>query len=263
MLSRTASTYPSLVPWRVGLEGHRSDLETLGDLFSAGDPMVTHDASGDYYIESSGLQDPNGQIAPNAAQAMIKRINGIARAVDSSFQPVRLTGRYISPDGSVSILSSLDIVLPRMKVKIAAVVTDSNGNVVSGRPPAPKGPRYQQLANHDPDVADALRALGQPDPLDWYDIYKVWEIVEHAVGGSGQVQRRGWATKADINRLTASANHPGISGDEARHARSKSPPGAGLGMTVREAEGLIRRIVSKWIESHPSFLVEGMTSSEG
>ena len=81
-----------------------------------------------------------------------------------------------------------------------------------------------KLAEQDPDVADVLRVLGQPGPLDWYDIYKAWEIVERAMGGSNQVEARGWATMADINRLTASANHPGISGDEARHARMKGSP---------------------------------------
>ena len=59
-----------------------------------------------------------------------------------------------------------------------------------------------KLAATDPDVADAPRVLGQPEPLDWYDIYKAWEIVEHAVGGWRQVERRGWASKADIDRLT-------------------------------------------------------------
>ena len=83
-----------------------------------------------------------------------------------------------------------------------------------------KHPRYAKVAEQDADVADALRVLGQPGELDWYDVYKAWEIVEHAVGGMPKVAARGWATKADIERLTASANHPGISGDDARHART-------------------------------------------
>jgi hypothetical protein len=241
------------VRWKGWLEGHQFDLEALGDLFSAGDPLVARDTSCDYYVESAALQDSDGKIDVNAAQVLIKRMNGAARAANSSFQPVSLSGRYNGPDGSATVVGSAALVMGRMKFQATAVVTDGNGNVVSTSPPAPIGPRYLKLANHDPDVADALRALGQPDPLDWYDIYKVWEIVEHAVGGSGQVQRMGWASKADINRLTASANHPGISGDEARHARYKGSPGANLSMTMSEAESLVRRLVAKWIESHPSY----------
>ena len=124
----------------------------------------------------------------------------------------------------------------------------------SPRPePPPKGPHYVKLAEQDPDAADVLRVLGQPGPLDWYDIYKAWEIVEHAIGGSNQVEARGWATKADINRLTASANHPGISGDEARHARMKGSPSSSRVMTIGEADALVRRLVANWIESHPLY----------
>ncbi len=59
--------------------------------------------------------------------------------------------------------------------------------------------------------------------------------------------------KADIDRLTASANHPGISGDEARHARMQGTPGANLTMAMSEADALVRRLVANWIESHPSY----------
>ena len=62
-----------------------------------------------------------------------------------------------------------------------------------------KGPRYLKLAQQDPNVADALRVLGQPSPLDWYDIYKAWEIVGNAVGGPKKVAAEGWATEADCH----------------------------------------------------------------
>jgi hypothetical protein len=111
-----------------------------------------------------------------------------------------------------------------------------------------------KLAEQDAAVADVLRVLGQSGSLDWYDIYKVWEIVEHAVGGERQVVGRGWwVTKADIQRLKASANHPGISGDEARHARMPGTPGPNRTMTMSEADALVRRLAAEWIESYPSY----------
>jgi hypothetical protein len=109
------------------------------------------------------------------------------------------------------------------------------------------------LAEQEAGVADVLRVLGQPDPLDWYDIYKAWEIVEHAVGGASQVVARGWATRADIDRLTASANHPGISGDAARHARMRGTPGPDRAMSMSDADALVRRLAANWIESNPSY----------
>jgi hypothetical protein len=138
----------------------------------------------------------------------------------------------------------------RSKFGAAAVVV--SGGVPVPEPP-PKGPRYVKLAEQDADVADVLRVLGQPEALDWYDLYKAWEIVEHALGGWRQVVARSWVTKADIDRLTASANHPGISGDEARHARMPGAPGPNRTMTMSEADALVRRLVANWIESHPSY----------
>jgi hypothetical protein len=124
------------------------------------------------------------------------------------------------------------------------------GSVV---PESPKGPRYVELAKKDEDVADVIRILGQPDPLDWYDVYKVWEIVEKSVRGTRQVVDQGWATRADINRFTASANHPGISGDKARHARRPGSPSPEHGMTLNEGCRLMRGLAANWIESRPSY----------
>jgi hypothetical protein len=237
------------VPWKAWLEGHVFDLETLGELFWDGDPLIAQDPSDEYYLESSALQDSNGQLDLNAAEALVRHINGVARAADQGFRPVHLRGRYTAPDGTTSVVISADTAEGRSKVRAAAVVL-TNGVPVPE--PPPKGSRYVKLAEQDADVADVLRVLGQRGPLDWYDIYKAWEIVEHAVGGWPQVEARGWATKADIDRLTASANHPGISGDEARHARMGGTPGHRT-MTMSEADGLVRRLVTSWIESHPSY----------
>jgi hypothetical protein len=238
------------VPWKAWLEGHDFDLETLGELFPKGEPLIGQDPSGGYYLESSALQDVNGQIDTNTAQALVKRINGAARTIDHGFQPVSLSGRYTAPDGTTSVVISGATLMGRSKMKAAATVLK---NATPVPEPLPKGPRYMKLAEKEPEVADALRILGQPEPLDWYDIYKAWEIVEHAVGGWRQIEKRGWATKADIDRLTSSANHPGISGDDARHARMKGSPGPNRSMTMREADGLVRRLVARWIESQPSY----------
>jgi hypothetical protein len=238
--------------WKAGIEGHIFDLETLSELFSVGDPLVAPDSPGSYYLGSATLQDANGAIDPNAALALVKRVNGTARAADPSFQPVRLTNKYTAPDGSVTALISGTGTI-RVKMKAEAIAVRSDGTPVPQPPRVPRGPRYVKLADQDPNVADALRVLGQPEQLDWYDVYKVLEIVEDAVGGESEVAKRGWAASGAIKRLTASANHPGISGDEARHARMKNTPGAKSSMTLSEADGLVRRLVAHWIESHPLY----------
>jgi hypothetical protein len=68
------------MPCKAWLEGHDFDLETLGELFPKGEPLVGQDPSGGYYLESSALQDSNSQIDTNAAQALVKRINEVFSA---------------------------------------------------------------------------------------------------------------------------------------------------------------------------------------
>ena len=231
------------------LEGHNFDLDTLCELFTDGEPIVARSVSGSYYLESSGLESPEGKVDTQAARALLKRVNGAARAIDRDYQPVKLSGSYTRPDGTrVNTTEAHQVI----RVKGRAVGVALKDGVPVPKPP-PKGPRYVRLAEQDPDVADALRILGQPEPLDWYDTYKILEIVRNAVGGPKEIEKRGWAREVDLDRLKASANHPGISGDEARHARMKGTPGPDKGMTIREADDLIRRLAANWIESHPSY----------
>ncbi len=232
------------------LEGHNFDLDTLCELFPDGEPVVAQDASGRYYLESSALETAAGNVDRDAARTLLKRINGAARAVGHDYQPVELKGHYTKDDGATIVTGETANQVIRAKQRAVAVVLKDGVPVPQ---PPPKGYRYLRLAEQDPNIADALRILGQPDPLDWYDIYKIFEIVQNAVGGTKEIEKRGWATAADLNRLTASANHPGISGDEARHARMKGTPGPDKGMSIREADDLIRRLAANWIESHPSY----------
>ncbi len=148
------------MPWKAWLEGHEFDLETLRELFRAGDLLVAQDRSDGYYLESSALQDSNGQLDHSAAEPLVKRINGVARAADQGFRPVNLRGRYTAPDGTMSVVVLAETAEGRSKFGAAAVVV--SGGVPVPEPP-PKGPRYVKLAEQDADVADVLRVLGQPE----------------------------------------------------------------------------------------------------
>lgn len=224
------------------------DLETLGELFQEGDPLVTTDSAGKYYLESSALQDSNGHLADDAAETLVRQMNGAARAAYRGFRPVH-RGRYTAPDGTEYIVAKggLSLRLYKNEAFNTAKLPSSAVSELS------KGSRYLKLAENDVSVATALRILGRPESLDWYDIYKLWEVIEHAVDGTSQVVARGWASKADIERLTASANHPGISGDKARHAWWPGTPGHRRVMSMIEGDTFVRRLTATWIESHPDF----------
>jgi len=156
------------VPWKAWHEGHVSDLESLGGLFRVGDPLVAKDASDTYYLESPVLQDSNDKLDQNATEVLVRRINGVARVAEQGFRPVHLSGRYTAPDGTMNVLAIAGTAESRSRAwgSWAAV----RGIGVPAPMPPPKGSRYVRLAEQEADVADVLRVLGQPDPLDWYEI---------------------------------------------------------------------------------------------
>jgi hypothetical protein len=118
-------------------------------------PVVAHDQLSGYYVESSEIVVSGGLLDVGAAEALVKRVNGAARALDPAFQPVQLKGRYSSPDGTTSVVLLGDTAAMRDKATVGAVVIDG---VPAPAPPS-KGPRYVKLAHQDPNVADALRLL--------------------------------------------------------------------------------------------------------
>jgi hypothetical protein len=233
--------------WKAWLSGHELDLATLAELFAQGDPLVANDPANGYYIESPAIGTSDNQPDHAAAQALMKRVNGIARAVEDGFRPVGLGGRFSDPGGNVSVVLLADTIRARSKVTVGM------GGGQHPFAPLPTGARYAALAAVRADIADALRVLGQADDLDWYDLYKAYEIVSDSAGGSARIVTNGWATKSDLDRFTASANHPDISGDGARHARQKGTAPANRAMTMADADRLIRQLVRACIEADPSY----------
>jgi hypothetical protein len=236
--------------WRAYIEGDENDLQDLVELFPDGDPSIGHEADSGYYISSASLEDDNGAVNHEMAAKLLTTINGIARVQSTAYRPVHLTGTYRSPDGKQSVVILVDSIEVRARMGTPTILTDG----VPQPAPESEGGRYFKVAEADTDAADIFRIMAASKrELDWIDIYKVWEIVEKTVGGKNQVAAKGWLTKSDIERLTASANHPEISGDNARHARMPGTPGQHRVMTLAEANTLIRELVSAWVESRHAY----------
>ena len=77
------------------------------------------------------------------------------------------------------------------------------------------------------------------EKLGWGELYKVYEIICHAVGGQGGLFNPGWTSKPELRRFTGSANRPDVSGAEARHARMSGDRPAQV-MTLDEGQVYIR-----------------------
>jgi hypothetical protein len=154
-----------------------------------------------------------------------------------------LQGRFSDGTG-IHVVVAAEAIMVRGRAMVAtAVVRDAQGNVVPPLPPAPtKAPVYLDLADRDPAVREVLQLLSD-DHQDWFTLYKMMEIVRDDGGGLGA-----FATKREISAFGASANHPVVSGEAARHARQsgKVPRHS---MTIDEGRAFIQRIVRAWLAS--------------
>lgn len=93
-----------------------------------------------------------------------------------------------------------------------------------------------------PKVDEALRLYGRENH-DWITLYRLFEIIQHEVGGS--LAHRGWASKTEIARFSATSQHPEIVGSESRHGHTPNPPIKNP-MNLTEARDFIRGLLDAW-----------------
>lgn len=234
--------------WKARLDGHGFDLDTLVEIFREGDPVLGRDDDG-YYLSSSafdGLEEPVA--VKDRAEILLRKVNGLGRLLDSSFEPVKLSGSFTTKDGHTTHVLSPDSARVRTRASAATVTV---GGQPPPPPPPPPGPKYVRLADGERDVADALKFLGSQDEPDWFLLWKAFEIIQHAVGSRKAIETAGWATTADLNAFCASANLETVSGDDARHARkakaSDRPPVST--MDLREARRFVYGLAKAWLDS--------------
>jgi len=119
--------------------------------------------------------------------------------------------------------------------------------VVSDADPVPASDLLA-LAASEPDVARALRLIGQAEPT-WSVLYHLYEVVLGDVGG--RIYDDGWASRAEVERFRRTANSPVVLGEDARHGRETTEPPSNP-MSLREARDVVERLVRRWLEEKAS-----------
>ena len=250
------SRYPRPVLIKAYLKGWETDLLTLADLFGKGDPAIAADDEGDYYLSFTVPDElfHDAERLQATASVLLRRLNGLGRLFDHEFLSVGLVGRFSDETGQQQQVVLADSAEVRDRA-FAAVVATEGEQVAASAPPPPPGPGYLQLAEADPDAAEVLEILSKPDsPPDWFDLYKLLEIVSQNVSGLPglkglpRLKKKGWVPSAQLEAFTASANHQGISGGQARHARMSGTPSPRLMMTLSEAQQLVGALVKAWLD---------------
>jgi len=67
-------------------------------------------------------------------------------------------------------------------------------------------------------IARALLHIREPN---WWNLFKVYEIIKEEVGGDKEIQKTGWVTKEELSLFWQTAQSWEALGDAARHADKK------------------------------------------
>jgi hypothetical protein len=237
-----------MTEWLIRLEGHKFDLEDLSDHFTSAARNVKSDTDGYYYLRSS---DFNQMSDPDAVRKRALRLIELMNAATKlhtggSYRPVQLDAVTQIDDSGKRLhhimLSASSEGRSRMTAKLSVGETGGTVNV----PQPPSGAEsLVDLADQNEKVADALRFYERGN---WINLYKAWEVVCDAAGGTHAVVNKGWADVAERRRFTGTAQSSEELGDEARHAsqRCKAPKNP---MTLYEAQGFVRSVIQAWVQT--------------
>lgn len=223
------------------LTGHELDLAFLAHLIPSGEVRVTKDDKG-YFLSAAELDTlQEDALLYERAARLLAMANGWARVSDQGFRPVSFSGTYTFGD-QIHSVGIADTIRIRAHIEASGIVT---GAVGPGRPAMSTPEPERLLPTINPNIAEALAIMGQP-LLGWAELYKAFEIVRDDAGVR-TITRLGWATQAEIDAFTASANRPDVSGAAARHARMSGRPPRRR-MTEAEARSFIARILIAWVD---------------
>jgi hypothetical protein len=218
--------------WLVPLKGASPDLELLATVFSAGhEPCVQRQRDERCYLQSSaldGVDDINAAVA--IARRVVPTVNAAANLADPHYQNVEIETDLVRIDDKRGVQ------YPKAPVGLRV-------SVQPPRPDRPLGHLAAALGLRDSSVEQALSVWAMA-PRSWASLYVVLELVEQFPGVS--VSDRGWIRPSERRRFKQTANTLPIADDLPRHGAPKGRPPKNP-MTLREAEGLIRDVLTQWV----------------
>jgi hypothetical protein len=224
--------------WQAYLKGDAFDLDTLTHLFPIGQVRVQTDAEGVYVTGPLLDATTSAGDALRVAKEWLPMLNSAARVLESSFRPVEVQGSIVGEDGNRHLFVEANLTA---RARLTASVTVDPPNVP---PLMPRGTELMQRAAADHNLAEAMVHISGLR-VDWGELYKAFEVLKDAAGGSNELSRRTGVSKRRLKAFTGSANHPAVSGTDGRHARPSGPPPKDT-MTIEEARALVNLLVSSW-----------------
>ena len=218
--------------WRVYIDGEDLDLRTFEQVHNGGQFEVARDAGGPYVTGAAINACDTANAAYQLVKAELPVLNGVAWAAVGDYHPVRAAGRV---DG--------EGVPP---TAFAEAHLTGRGVLTVGGPNAAAVLALQSAAARDSSISEGLRILGE-DEHNWFNLYKVFELLRAAAGGRQGLEALGVEGVAQSS-FTAGANRVDVSGRQARHAIDASPVPPKRAMTLEEGQHFIRQLLSAVVQ---------------
>lgn len=212
------------------LEGESRDLECLAEMFPYGSSdFWVGQQGGRYYLSAPDLDNRPAEVAHlKIAEKLLGKANGLARTLYPDFRPAIFRGSF-SEDGKPNFA--------QRELTIEVRPEPSAGIAANGPEPS-QSQVYDELIRRNADLDEAIGLMG--GELDFGQLYKVYEIIEHA-GAMEAARLSAGIPKASL-RLFAQSAQP------SRHARWKGQPPKNP-MPVQKARTMIRRLLVAWMDS--------------
>ena len=236
-----------MASWRVRVEGSSRSLAMLSRLTPSPVKIVADD--GEMYLESQQFEEAHdsGDVLLMASE-LLEVVNLLAGLHMGNWHPVTCDAIVETrSDGSRHVFKHLaaSISVSASMTAIPTVVR-SDGSVEEGLPQY--GLEVEVVAANAP-LREALQLFRNPT---WGNLYKAYELIANALGGPTEMQRRGWATRKQLQQFKHTAQSPSSIGSEARHAVEPTAPPS-TPMSHSEAKGLVRSMIEDWLRA----LLEG------
>lgn len=174
----------------------------------------------------------------DGGRELVGLFNGIVRVECPYYRGVSLAGIIeVYADGSSSGVVQAEVLVPGLRELEA--IQRHVARAATG------AESLDLLANSNANVLEALRLFSLDDDP-FVNLYKIYEIIDHDVGGLDALVRMSGISKTEIKRFTRTANHPASAGRQARHARNSGHP-VTTPMQPGEARELVRELLISWI----------------
>jgi len=235
--------------WKILLIGDDFDLQELEKSFRDSDILkIVKEKDGYFFISTEFDQCKSRSEVKNQALSILDILNGAKTLALGSNTPLKL-GYLVreKADGTLEIIEEThDIITATDSASI--IEKDSESKIAKEIHPADDVPKWLTFGFHNDKVKRALRIYGK-ERHTWTGLYKVYEIIESAVGGKKTIIKKEWTTESSIKRFKHTANSPSAIGDEARHGKELSS-GPEKPMHLSEARALIDTLLIKWLNSN-------------